>query len=257
MRYEITLRNLEHAPALAGQLRSRHITQINLTDKTGMPNNLEAAQLLHQDYPELDIIPHYSFKNHTSKNPDIILHNFTNFLQTSQDIGINQVLLLSGHPKPKFDVLKSIDFISNLEQKPDLKLACAFNPFLNDQNLEDEQTRLHHKFQSGLFSSVYLQIGLHLSKLQTGIDLIKGLDSKIKIYGCVLIPSLKTLSNLKLRPWHGVDLSPEYLENLTVAEQMTKQIHSLYKQNGIEPLIGLSGLTDNNFSSLDKIIHDT
>jgi hypothetical protein len=254
MTYEITVRSLEEIVTLAQILKENQITQIHLTDKNGLIDNLESGNLLSQAYPELTIFKtNYALKNHTSKVPEKILANMDGYILQAAKSQVDEILIISGHPRPKFDSLKALQRLAKqINTDPDfadlknLKFGVSFNPYLPTPSLEEEKERLYQKLTTGLVSSIYLQIGTDTTKLQDGLKFIQANFPTTKIVGSLLIPNQQFLARFQFRPWKGVFLDQDYLENLHLAEQKTREILAIYELHKVEPLIQILPFNSQN-----------
>jgi hypothetical protein len=240
MHFELTVKNIEYISEIHNILESQNITHISLTDKNGLPSGLDVAKELWSLNSNYDFTVTYSFKNHTSKDPQQILDTFTGFLEESQSLGVKKILLVSGEPKPKFDTLKGLEMIretSNIIQSG-TKLYCAFNPYiLNPDFLEKEKLRLQEKIATGLISGVYLQIGSDVTRIPPAVEYIRSLKKDLEIYGGVVVPNQRFLQNFQFRPWRGVVLNEEYLVNLDIAMVATSEILNTFEAHNIIPNI--------------------
>lgn len=262
---EITVRTLKHLHDILPLLNDIKPTTINLTDKTGLCDNLVIAEELKDIYPHGIIVPHYSFKNHTSKDAVTIHDNYMRFLAHTSAQNNHQILLISGSPRPKLDTLQGLELIqeslthstvsteSPLNTIDNLQCGVAYNPFLTGEQLEAEQARLRAKLHYPFVNRVYMQMGTLVKPLQAGVDYIRSLNPDIDIYSSVVIPTNGFLAKFKFRPWHGVVLDDKYLANLKNATAKTHELIALSHKINITPLlqiVGIQQLTIGEFGSL-------
>jgi hypothetical protein len=211
---------------------------------------LKSASIIQDEFGKgvenLDICIHYSMKNNKSKLVEESLDMFTSFLQqaTSPENPIREILLCSGGGKDK----AKIDSLQILKSLPpslipeNISLAVVFNPY--DINTENEQGRLKEK----LFYSVdriYLQFGSDVDKLIEGMDFIVELNKErvlngkvpLKITGSVMIPSKQLLARFRFRPWAGLVLSEDFLNDIDFADKTVRNLIKIYNKYNVEPII--------------------
>jgi hypothetical protein len=251
MNIEITIRDITHIQQIIHDLVALDPKQVNLTDKTGLTDNLLLIEAIRETLPNTHFVPHYSFKNHTSKNPDHITENFKVFIDGACNQGISEVLLVSGSPKPKIEAITGLAFAETLlaEHKEHdhtkFNFAVAYNPFLEGTKLEVEKTRLSQKLLNPRVSRVYLQMGSLTHPLRTGIEYVRSLSPNLTVTPSVIIPSKNFLTKFRFRPWKGVILDDKYLANLKNAEHKTHELIKICKDMQAEPLLEMVGF--NNF----------
>lgn len=230
MNIEITIRDLKHLDILSQKLTSLSPSQVNLTDKTGLIPNLECVELIQSILPTSRIVPHYSFKNHTRKSVDEITNNFIEHITLASELGISELLLVSGSPRPHIDSIKGIELTNKIIEDYELAeidISVAFNPFLEGELLEEEHRRLHQKLSYPQVKKVYLQMGTKTSSLVKGVEFIKNLRPDVEIYSSIIIPDNTFLTKFKYRPWRGVQIDEKYLSNLKNAQQKTQELIQL------------------------------
>jgi hypothetical protein len=173
MYIELTIRNVTKIREIAQQILSLPfvVTHIGLTNKNGMPDTIDVLKEMKKFLPEVVFTPYYSFKNHTNKDPEIITNNFDSFIEDAKKLELPDVLLISGEPKPKFEILKGLEHASIADDVEELPaMSVAFNPFLEGEDLIVEQTRLIEKLQFEFVKNIYFQIGFDEKKLKSGVS---------------------------------------------------------------------------------------
>ena len=211
-------------------LMQYNIKSVSIVDKKNGLSNLDVAtQLLNES--DFDITLHYSLQYHYNRSLDV-MHDYLNkYLENSKTLGINKFLVVSGGVERKNT---SVEILALYEAKRDYKLYCAFNPYV--QNLDLEIARLGNKSQ--YVDGVYLQIGEDIEILDNVLkreDVRNSLRGK-DLYGCLLYPSRKIRSSLSFRSWKGVLFSNQYLQNEQYSRQVFDKYRAFYKSNGITPL---------------------
>jgi hypothetical protein len=126
---------------------------------------------------------------------------------------IKELLVVSGSNRGEVDSLSMLDYLSSINS--DINIGVAYN--CNIDNQEEENKRLASKLAHSCVKSVYIQITDNLGKIERGIMLIRSLRPDVRIAICVVKPSHSLFNSLKLRPWKGVVLSEQYLNNLNFA----------------------------------------
>lgn len=245
MQHEITFKSLDDLPVLINYIQEARISSISLTNKKNTVSNLLAIVALHQYLPFLEIIPHYSITMNYHGSAPSAAHNVKYFIEQVDTLDVKNVLLVSGSQPKHLDSLGALDYLSSelyhsdeVLVKPKTRISVAYNPYLSGEALIKENKRLAKKLEYDFVDQVYIQIGTDVEKLTKGIETINELQTqKVKIYGCLLEPSLAFLNSFKYRPWHGVFLPQDYLNDINLAEKYTQEIKNCYDQNKISYLV--------------------
>ena len=80
------------------------------------------------------------------------------------------------------------------------------------------------------------------------------IESDIKLYGSILIPSRQFLARFKYRPWKGVYCSQEFLESQVYAYNFIIKLLKTYKKYQISPIIETDVSTEDKLNTLKSII---
>ncbi len=153
------------------------------------------------------------------------------------------ILIVSGSTQRKVNsltILEEQKVNANLflkDKKNSNQFGVAFNPFLSDQNLDMEKTRLYKKLKTGKVNTVYIQIGTNLELLQSGLEYIRSINTSVKIIICVLLPSQNLLNTWNFRPWRGVFLGSEFLGDLKTALDISNNVIQFCNHNNLEILL--------------------
>jgi hypothetical protein len=244
MNIEITIRDIKHLDTIISRLTKLNPTQINLTDKNGLTDNILLIETLRGSLPDAHFVPHYSFKNHTSKNRDAILENYTEFLVEANNQKLSEILLVSGHPRPKLDTLEGLKLAQNIQQEQELEptqFAVAYNPFLTGHHLEQEKQRLAQKLEFDSVKRVYFQMGTLTHTLRDGVEYVRSLNKSVEITPSIVIPTSNFLSKFRFRPWKGVMLDEKYLANIKNATEKTKDLMRISQELQLSPLLEMVG----------------
>jgi hypothetical protein len=250
MQFELGVKSIAQIQPLLELIEKHQITDISLPDKPTWLPNLELARGLLAQNSKLKITLNFAVANHYTKKTDIF-STFSDFVAQANAVGIKDFLVVSGGQKKKVD---SLDLLTKIGGLSDInRFYCAYNPYLDNSELELENQRLIVKLDTGVVTGVYLQIGTDIAKLKSGLDFIYSLNPTIKVLGCLLIPNPSILNSLNFRPWKGVRLDKEYVLNYNFAEQKTTEIYQIYRDCGVIPLIEIMPFqTQNLFNFYQK-----
>ena len=265
IRFEISFKSFDELRKILSFYKRNNLNKINIPCKNNLKKDflLNSIKLAKEEFPDMDIIPHFSILHEFRRNKVNTLESFLRFLQIVKSLECNEVLLVSGSQKRS--TLDSVSTLSSLSSNSifnnkDLAIGVAFNPYLPTVLFEEEIIRLKKKLQSNLVSSIWLQFGTDCKLLKIRIKILKNiLESSIKIhsnksnimiFGSILIPSKQFLSRFKYRPWKGVYCSGEFLDSVSGANNILKKILITYKHNNICPIIETGIYTDNHLKTL-------
>ena len=225
---ELSINTLEFSPKLESKLKSNNYTTISVTNKKPQTPSIEIITKIQELNPKLQIIPYYSLKYHQQGSLIDTTREFVKYLQTLYQMGIKEILLISGVPKPKYDTLSILQNLQKLGITEGLpQIAVAYNPFLRHSDLELENNRIHDKIKTGLISSIYFQIGIDTDIIQAAIHKLRELQANLKIYLSLINPTPTRLAQLKYRPWKGVYLPKQYLESTQNSDIINQSIYNL------------------------------
>ena len=76
-----------------------------------------------------------------------------------------------------------------------------------------------------------------LKKILSIDEIVNSNNSKINLFGSILIPSKQFLARFKYRPWKGVYCSQEFLGSVDIAKNLLAKIILIYKKYNICPII--------------------
>lgn len=252
MQYQITIRNQEEIGLVAQQLQSQDIDAIYLTDKNGLPDNLESASSLQKACPELPIHTHYVLKNHTRKQADLIIQDFLGYLSQAHSQNIPEIVLSSGQPTPKFDSLKALELLDNpTHLSPGI--GVKFNPFLPEALFRLELQRLQTKLSHTRVTSIHLELGTLLNPIRKTVHLFRQEFPETKLIGNVLIPTEYFLKKSQFKPIRSGYFDEKYLSTISNAQAKTKEIIQLYQELGVDPVLELMDLPNLDWSKLHQI----
>ena len=265
IRIEISFKSFEELRRLLMFYQRNNLYKINIPCKNSLKKDflLNSIRISKEEFPDIDIIPHFSILHEFRRNRLNTQNYFIEFLKVVKCLGCKEVLLVSGSQKRS--TLDSASALYLLKDKPlifckDISIGVAFNPYLTNLLFEEEIIRLKNKLQSGLVSSVWIQFGTDYKLLKSRIEILKHIinytmtnkskKSNIKLFGSILIPSKQFLARFKYRPWKGVYCSSEFLDSTDFANNVVKKILIAYKENNIFPIIETSIYTDEHLKIL-------
>ena len=265
VRLEISFKSIAELRNILSFYQSNNLYKINIPCKNRLKKDflLESIRISKDEFPNIDIIPHFSILHEFRGNKINTMASFLNFLQTIKYLGCNEVLLVSGSQKRS--TLDSIGSLFIIKDNPlffnlEISIGVAFNPYLSGFLFDEEILRLEKKLQSGLVSSIWIQFGTDYKLLKSRIKILKNIiystmqnnseELNIKLFGSILIPSKQFLARFKYRPWKGVYCSSEFLDSTDFANKVVKKILIAYKDNNIFPIIETSIYTDEHLKIL-------
>jgi len=270
IRIEISFKSFDELRKILSFYERNNLYKINIPCKNSLKKDflLDSIRISKEEFPNIDIIPHFSILHEFKRNRINTQDSFLNFLKSVKLYGCKHVLLVSGSHKRS--TLDSVSALTMLKDHPvflnqDISIGVAFNPYLPGFLFDEEILRLEKKIQSGLVGSIWLQFGTdykllksRLEKLLNIVSICINNNSKISnitIFGSILIPSKQFLARFKFRPWKGVYCSSEFLESVEFADNKISQLLKTYKQYSICPIIETNTSTDDHLKKLKMIIN--
>ncbi|MGA1046855.1 MAG: hypothetical protein ACO3UU_02510 [Minisyncoccia bacterium] len=229
--HELSIYSIDFKDKLISTISNQTINKISITNKKYNTPILDIIKKIQNINPKLDIIPYYSLKYHQGASLQITTMDFISYLEAYKALSIEEVLLISGVAKSKYNTIQVLDMLRPIyksDQYP--KIAVAYNPFLTGVNLKIENDYIKSKIQSGIIYSVYLQIGIDLKIIQESIQYLRQLQPNLDIYISLINPTPTRLAQFNYRPWKGVYLPQEYLHSSTNAIAINKSIYNLAKK---------------------------
>jgi len=269
IRIEISFKSFEELRRILSFYQRNDLYKINIPCKSRLKNDflLESIKISREEFPNIDIIPHFSILHEFKRNRLNTLTSFIHFLQIVKDLGCREVLLVSGSQKRvSLDSVKTLSLLkdNNLFFNDGLSIGVAFNPYLPGVLFDEEIIRLEKKLQSGLVNSIWIQFGTDYKLLRSRVEILLNLISStfinntkisnIKLFGSILIPSRQFLTRFKYRPWKGVYCSRSFLESVDDATLLVEKLLKTYKEYKIFPIIETNIKNKNSLDSLKKLI---
>ena len=270
IRIEISFKSFDELRNTLSFYQRNNLYKINVPCKNTLKKDflLKSIEIAKEEFPNIDIIPHFSILHEFKRNMINTQDSLFNFMEAAKYYGCKHVLLVSGSQKRV-----SIDSVSALYMlkdnslffNQDISFGVAFNPYLPPYLFDEEILRLEKKLQSGLVSSIWIQFGTDYKLLKSRIEILSRMISatinknpkisKISLFGSILIPSKQFLARFKYRPWKGVYCSNEFLESEELAYKIITNLLKTYKQNEIFPLIETNITTDQHLKKLSNIFN--
>ena len=270
IRIEISFKSFDELRKILSFYQRHNLYKINIPCKNTLKKDflLESIKITKDEFPNIDIIPHFSILHEFKRNRINTQNSFINFIQAVKYYGCKQVLLVSGSQKRStLDSVSALYMLkdNSLSFNQDIFIGVAFNPYLPTNLFDEEILRLEKKLQSGLVSSIWIQFGTDYKLLRSRIEILSNMLSvainnnpkipKISLFGSILIPSKQFLARFKYRPWKGVYCSNEFLESEEFAHKIITNLLKTYKQNQICPLIETNISTDEHVKKLTNILN--
>ena len=269
IRLEISFKSYNELRSILSFYQENNIYKINIPSKNSLNRDflLNSIKISREEFPNIDVIPHFSIFHEFRKNRFNTLNSFDEFLKFVKYLGCNEVLLISGSKKRS--TLDSVSTLYLFKDNPiffntDFSVGVAFNPYLPELMFDEEIKRLEQKLKSGLVSSIWFQFGTNIEILERRIDTVNKIilstnknHSKkfnIRLFGSILIPSKQFLARFKFRPWRGVYCSTEFLESVDFANNLVIKLIKTYKKHQILPIIETSISKENQLESLKNIL---
>ena len=269
IRIEISFKSFDELRNILSFYQRNNLYKINIPCKNGLKKDflLESIKIIKVEFPNIDIIPHFSIQHEFKRNRINTQDSFLKFLKYVKYLGCKEVLLVSGSQKRStFD---SVSALYMLKDDPfflnqDISIGVAFNPYLPAFLFDEEISRLENKLQSGLVSSIWIQFGTDYNLLKSRMKILSNIlsmtkknskRSNIMIFGSILIPSKQFLARFKFRPWKGVYCSSEFLESVDIANKLVNKLLKTYKKYKISPIIETNISTDVHLNKLKTTLN--
>ncbi len=270
IRIEISFKSFDELRKRLAFYKSNNLYKINIPCKNSLKKEflLQSIEIIREEYPNIDIIPHFSILHEFNRNRLNTQDSFINFLKTINSLGCNNVLLVSGSQKRlTLDSVSALSFLKDFPHPFNQKISMgvAFNPYLPSLLFEEEIIRLKKKLQSGLVAHIWIQFGTDYKLLKSRIEILLNIIkltiknnpkiANIRLFGSILIPSRQFLARFKYRPWKGVYCSSEFLESVDFADNLLKNILITYKEYRISPIVETDVSTDDHLRKLKMIFN--
>ena len=269
IRIETSFKSFSQLRLLLEFLQKNNLYKINIPCKNSLKKYflIDSIKITREEFPNIDIIPHFSILHEFRRNRNNTQKAFIEFLHLVKNHGISNVLLVSGSRKRA--TLDSVSSLNLMKENPlflnsNFSLGVAFNPYLPSDEFDDEIIRLKEKIQSGIVSSIWIQFGTNSTVLKRRIEVLKNIISltiknnskisNISLFGSILIPSKQFLARFKYRPWKGVYCSNEFLESVDLANKLVKELLKTYMKYNICPIIETSVSNDDQLESLKMLL---
>ena len=269
LRIEISFKSFDELRLILSFCQQNKLKKINIPCKNNLKKDflLNSIRISREEFPDLDLIPHFSILHEFKRNRVNTIESFIEFFNVVKGLGCNELLLISGSQKRStLDASSTLSYLNEkkLFSYSDLSIGVAFNPYLNSILFKKEIIKLEKKLQSGLVKSVWIQFGTDFTLLESRIGILKKLifaakkanynKTNIKLFGSILIPSKQFIARFKYRPWKGVYCSKEFLESVDSASNLVTNLLKLYKKFDIYPLIETDVSNDDKLNSLLTIL---
>tara|TARA_Y100001968_G_scaffold226748_1_gene209512 strand:+ start:837 stop:1682 length:846 start_codon:yes stop_codon:yes gene_type:complete len=269
IRTEISFKSFEELRSILSFYQNNNLEKINIPCKNNIKKDflLNSIRISREEFPNIDVIPHFSILHEFKKSRLNTLNSFIEFLKAVKELGCNEVLLVSGSQKRStLDATSALFFLkdNNLFPSNDLSIGVAFNPYLPSFLFDEELIKLEKKIKSRLVTSIWIQFGTDCGLLEKRMENLKKIlildendnynRKNIMLFGSILIPSKQFLARFNYRPWKGVYCSNEFLESLDFAKDSVVKLLRTYKEYNISPIIETDLSTAEKLKSLKIIL---
>ena len=268
IRIEISFKSYDELRNLLSFYQNNSLYKINIPCKNNLKKEflLNSIKISKEEYPNIDIVPHFSILHEFKRNRVNTLNSFIEFIENVKGFGCKEVLLVSGSQKRStLDSASTLKYVQNniLFCKNDFSIGVAFNPYLPSLLFEEEIEKLEMKLHSGLVRSIWIQFGTDCELLESRIEILKQIliskkskyrEFDINLVGSILIPSKQFLARFKYRPWKGVYCSEDFLNSEEVAFNIVRKLLQIYRKNKINPIIETDLSTKMKIKKLKEII---
>ena len=101
IRIEISFKSFDELRKILSFYQRNDLYKINIPCKSSLKKDflLEAIKISREEFPNIDIIPHFSILHEFKRNSTNTQDYFINFVQTVKSLGCKKVLLISGSRK--------------------------------------------------------------------------------------------------------------------------------------------------------------
>tara|TARA_B100000579_G_C22615793_1_gene749484 strand:- start:22 stop:858 length:837 start_codon:yes stop_codon:yes gene_type:complete len=268
IRIEISFKSYEELRYLLSFYQKNCLYKINIPCKNSLKKEflLNSIKISREEYPNIDLVPHFSILHEFKRNRLNTLNSFVQFLENVKGFGCKEVLLVSGSQKRStLDSVSTLRHLKNniLFSKNDFSIGVAFNPYLPSFLFKEEIVKLEEKLHSGLVRSIWIQFGTDYELLESRIEILKKIiftkkskfrEFNINLFGSLLIPSKQFLARFRYRPWKGVYCSEDFLNSEVFAYNIIRNILHIYRKNKIYPIIETDVSTQRKLNKLMEII---
>ena len=269
IRLEIAFKSYDELRSLLSFYQNNNIYKINIPCKNSLRKDflLNSIKISRKEFPDIDIIPHFSILHEFRRNRLNTQNYLNKFLKFVKYLGCTQVLLISGSQKRS--TLDSVSALASLKDNSlfsngGFSFGVAFNPHLPCDMFDEEIIRLEKKLKSGLVTSIWIQFGTDITLLESRLKILKSLVLSsiktnarlldIRFFGSIFIPSKQFLTRFKYRPWKGIYCSREFLESVDLANNLVKKLLETYIQNRICPVIETKISNEDQLKSLNYLL---
>ncbi|MEY4744236.1 MAG: hypothetical protein RL272_181 [Candidatus Parcubacteria bacterium] len=228
MRFEITLRDPAQADAVVPLLREFGIGAVNVTDVSKEVDPVGVACRLLVARPGLHVMTHAAAKHHDP-------HSYRSLLFRAEDCASGPLLVVSGHPRQRFDTIAALDMMAAAGGR--MPAYCAYDPFKGAAgNQAEEDERLARKLSYPFVRGICMQVGMDARRVARAADAIRSHRADADILASVPVPTEGMLRRLREKPLGGIILDDAYLGAAGAAAAATKRHLAALRECRIEPL---------------------
>ena len=236
--YELQLTSVEDVARAAGLISAFDIGRVSIPHKRKDREELCWARMLHEKLPNIRMNVHLSLRNLEPESLGI-------WIDTVRTVNPDELLVVSGNPRPKADIFSRWPELEG----SGIPLTCSHTC--------DRPERLTDKLSLPGLQAICLQITDDESALRQTCSAIQAAKPDLEIRSCLLIPNPQMRARLKFRPWHGLRLSDQYLDDQLYAERQTGRLIALYEELGIRPFVEAIPFGESGLTAADLAIHNS
>ena len=118
IRFEISFKSYDELRKILAFYHKNNLYKINIPCKNNLKNDflLNSIKICRKEYPDIDIVPHFSILHEFRRNSLNTKIYFIEFIQVLKNLGCNEVLLISGSQKRA--TLDSVSTLSFFKDNP-------------------------------------------------------------------------------------------------------------------------------------------
>ena len=143
IRTEISFYSFSQLRLILAFYEKNNLFRINIPCKKNLKKEflLNSIKIAREEFPSIDIIPHFSILHEFRRNRLNTINSFIYFLQFVHKLGCNEVLLVSGsQERATLNSSSTLEYLkeNNLFSVNHLSIGVAFNPYLTHVLFDQE-----------------------------------------------------------------------------------------------------------------------
>ena len=116
IRLEISFNSLEELRLILSFYKKHNLYKLNIPCKNSLKKDflLSSIKMSREEFPNIDIIPHFSISHEFRRNRFNTQNSLIEFLQAIKNFGCNELLLVSGsQKKATLDSVSALSFVKD------------------------------------------------------------------------------------------------------------------------------------------------